>query len=216
MTTLSTLLREHTAAAHRRVEGTPFVRALIAGRLDRAAYGLLLRSLHEIYAALETGLTAQAGHPALAPLQASAFFRRDALAGDLAFLCGESWPTRLHAQPESLAYAHHLHGLACERPELLAAHAYVRYLGDLSGGQILRRVVARSLDLPDGPGTRFYAFDEPADALAQRLRATLNGQSLEAAARQAIVDEAEAGFVRHERLFAELEAARRGGLTTAS
>lgn len=216
MTTLASALRERTAAAHRRVEGTPFVRALIAGRLDRAAYGLMLRSLHEIYAALEAGLAERAAHPALAPLRAAAFFRRDALAGDLAFLHGEAWPTQLHAQPESLAYAQHLHGLARERPELLAAHAYVRYLGDLSGGQILRRVVARSLDLPDGPGTRFYAFDEPADALAQRLRAALDAAGVEAAARQAIVDEAEAGFVRHERLFAELEAARQRGLTTTS
>lgn len=216
MTTLSTVLRERTAAAHRRVEGSPFVRALIAGRLDRAAYGLLLRSLHEIYAALESGLTARAAHPALADLRAPAFFRREALAGDLAFLHGESWSTQLHAQPESLAYAQHLHELARDRPELLTAHAYVRYLGDLSGGQVLRRVVARSLDLPDGPGTRFYAFDEPADALAQHLRATLNAAGLEAAVRKAIVDEAEAGFLRHERLFAELEAARRRGLTTAS
>lgn len=210
---LSEALRERTGAAHRRVEDRPFVRALIGGRLERSAYCLLLRSLHEIYAALEAGLARHAGHPGLAPLQAPALRRQAALASDLDTLHGLDWPTRLAVQPAALAYAQRLHELGREHPEQLAAHAYVRYLGDLSGGQVLSRVVERAYALSAGTGTRFYAFDEPA-AQARQLRVALDALGA-AEGSAAIVDEAEAGFRRHEQLFDELERARGAGLSSA-
>jgi heme oxygenase len=209
MTVLSQALRDHTAAAHRRVEHTPYVRAMLAGRLDRRAYGLLLRSLHEIYAALEGPL---AQRPEVAALRDPALARRAALEDDLLVLHGPHWREELAARPAALAYARHLAELAGSRPLLLAAHAYVRYLGDLNGGQLLQRSVARGLALHDGEGggrgTRFYHFDAPAWLLAQRLRGALDGLLLDAPLRQAIVDEAGAAFERHAHLFEELEAAR--------
>lgn len=53
-------------------------------------------------------------------------------------------------------------------PTPLLAHSYVRYLGDLSGGQTARRVIAKAYGLADDnvldnnkdiPGVRFYAFE---------------------------------------------------------
>lgn len=45
------------------------------------------------------------------------------------------------------------------KSSLLLSHAYVRYLGDLSGGQYIRRRVAKAYELPDtGEGVRFYIF----------------------------------------------------------
>lgn len=41
----------------------------------------------------------------------------------------------------------------------LLAHAYVRYMGDLSGGQIIRNKIVKAYDLPDsGAGASFYDF----------------------------------------------------------
>lgn len=47
-------------------------------------------------------------------------------------------------------------------PSALLAHSYVRYLGDLSGGQFIRRVVAKAygLDEASGLGVEFYEFKE--------------------------------------------------------
>lgn len=44
----------------------------------------------------------------------------------------------------------------------LLAHSYIRYVGDLSGGQILRRSVAKAYKLEDqeGLGTSFYGFSK--------------------------------------------------------
>jgi heme oxygenase len=45
-------------------------------------------------------------------------------------------------------------------PTRLLAHAYVRYLGDMSGGQFIRRRIAKAydLDVDRGDGIRFYDF----------------------------------------------------------
>jgi heme oxygenase len=45
-------------------------------------------------------------------------------------------------------------------PSCLLAHAYVRYLGDMSGGQFIRRRIGKAydLDLDRGDGIRFYDF----------------------------------------------------------
>jgi heme oxygenase len=41
----------------------------------------------------------------------------------------------------------------------LLAHAYVRYMGDLSGGQMIRNKLVKVYDLPEtGAGASFYDF----------------------------------------------------------
>ncbi|KAJ9120972.1 hypothetical protein QFC24_004952 [Naganishia onofrii] len=93
----------------------------------------------------------------------------------------------------------HLRQTSKERPALLLAHAYVRYLGDLSGGQIVRGKIRRVYGLPSttssgtaAKGTAFYEFDlvhddAPASASASTASsvagpatsATMNGGQLE-------------------------------------
>ena len=90
------------------------------------------------------------------------------------------------------------------RPELLVAHAYVRYLGDLSGGQMLLAIVANALQV-DGDGVRFYEFPEPgAAALAAQFRAGLKTIHAEEATVADIIREAIYAFELHVRLFEEL------------
>ncbi len=210
MTTLARRLRSQTWPAHRQVESTAFVRALLRGSLRRHDYCLLLASLRPIYAALEAALRRHAGRADVAAVYAPALEREAALREDLAALHGDDWPDTLPLQPQALAYAAHLERLGDEAPQLLLAHAYVRYLGDLSGGQAVQRVVARSLGLAGGTGTRFYDFgpDETVAALAGGLREGLDRVEGDDAALAAIVREAQDAFGRHERLFNELEAAR--------
>lgn len=210
MTTLARRLRSQTWPAHRQVEATTFVRTLLRGGIGRPDYCLLLASLLPIYAALEASLRRHAGRADVAAIYAPALEREAALREDLEALHGDDWPDTLPPQPEALAYAAHLERVATQAPQLLVAHAYVRYLGDLSGGQAVQRVVARSLGLTDSTGTRFYDFGpaETVAALAGGLREGLDRIEGDEAALEAIVREAQDAFARHERLFTELEAAR--------
>lgn len=70
--------------------------------------------------------------------------------------------------PQDLqAYTKHITSLAKTSPGLLLAHAYVRYLGDLSGGQLVSAKIKRLYDLKDAAkrdskgktGLAFYDFD---------------------------------------------------------
>lgn len=205
--TLAARLRAETSALHAQAEQTPFMADLIGGRLDRRAYCLMLRNLEPVYRAMEGGLAAHARQPDVAPIIEPALFRTSALRQDLQFLHGRSWEHELALLPSGLAYEQRLLAIAQASPGLLAAHAYVRYLGDLSGGQMLRDITSLSLGL--GPGRRgmeFYEFGDAAAVrgLTQALRAGLNQVALTQAGQDAIVAEAKWAFETHCTLFAEL------------
>lgn len=203
---LSTRLKLATQALHTEVERSGVMAALLAGRLERAGYVRLLRNLHALYAALEPRLDATRTHPLLAPLDTPPLARAGALADDLRVLHGPGWAAALPLAPAAADYAARLH--AAPAPALLA-HAYVRYLGDLSGGQLLRRRVAQRYGLEGEAGTRFYDFGDAAHAAAlkQRFRTALAALAPAEDDARAIVDEACWAFRQHGRLFDELAAA---------
>jgi heme oxygenase len=185
------------------------MQVLLRGRLDRGGYALLLRNLEPIYGALERGMAGIDLAPLDAPRRA-ALQRAGALAADLAVWHGPGWRDELPLLPSARAYAAHLDALAAAWPEGLAAHAYVRYLGDLSGGQVVARVVTKHLRPAPGHGLAFYDFGGEATsaALALALRAAIDRLGRAPRVGDALVDEACAGFARHGDLFDELERAR--------
>jgi heme oxygenase (biliverdin-producing, ferredoxin) len=213
---LAERLKSETRALHLQAERTPFMAALLRGSLECMSYCMLLRNLHQIYASLEPALAAHADHPALAPVVLPGLPRTARLVDDLDALHGPGWNSTLALLPSAAAYARRLQHLAERRPELLLAHAYVRYLGDLSGGQVLRRLVPVRPGLPPGAGHSFYEFGGPAHAahLAQLFRGGLGRVALDANAEDAVVAEACQAFRDHRHLFDELSP--HAGLTASS
>ncbi len=207
---LAARLRAETRVLHAQAEGTPFMARLIAGRTDRASYCLMLRNLHPLYRALEARAVHLPPRSPVALLFAPGLARLAALEADLTFLQGPDWPQTLPVLPAGSGYARHLEGIGPAQRHLLAAHAYVRYLGDLAGGQQLRGIVARSLQLPEAAGTVFYDFGAAVEVqrLAQAFRQALNHCAEGASQSQEIVAEAQLAFRMHHALFTELEAAR--------
>lgn len=195
---LAARLKEATRPLHTATERTRFVTALIRGELDATAYRALLSNLQALYAALESALARHATHACIAPLHLAPLYRAPALAADLAAFGGAG-----PLLPATTRYVARLERLEREHPELLTAHAYVRYLGDLSGGQVLRGVVAKCF----GRGTAFYEFSGRAAALGAALRAALDALPVTPAVAEAIVGEAREAFALHLDLFTELEAA---------
>ncbi len=202
--TLSEALRSGTRALHTQAERSGVMAALLRGQLDLAGYARLVAALREIYAALESELDANSGDRLLAALRVPGLARRAALESDLAVL------VRLGVAPvdvvdEAKSYAEHLHHLGRERPQLLAAHAWLRYLGDLNGGRVLERIVREKLGVPsDAMG--FYRFPALADPMAAAVawRLALDSARVDAELQQALVREASAGFERHILLFKAL------------
>ena len=120
---------------------------------------------------LESGLDAHSTNPVLKPTyQPTLLARAPHLAADIAYLLGtpnwQSHPVFLELQidtPAPLsAYVSRIRTLSASNASapLLLAHGYVRYLGDLSGGQVIKRGLMKAYDLPEtGEGVRFYEFE---------------------------------------------------------
>ncbi|KAF7980646.1 hypothetical protein HWV62_37460 [Athelia sp. TMB] len=170
---ISKILREGTADAHRAIEDTQGAAWLIRGELDRSEYLRFLMMLWHVYDALERALEKHAEHPLLKPTYDPGLLARaPSIAEDIAFFLGcpvSTWQSNpahttlllSHLQPLE-AYQMRIRTLSDSNdPSLLLAHAYVRYLGDLSGGQIIQRRIAKAYDLDtaEGNGCQFYHFE---------------------------------------------------------
>jgi len=203
---LAEALRANTRELHTEVERSGVMQALLRGRIDRPTYCAMLRNLQAIYAALEDGLSRHSADPRIAPVMLAALPRAKALADDLSMLHGFNWESDLALVPAAGRYVQRLRDLNRNLPGHLVAHAYVRYLGDLSGGQILRGIVARSLGLDERSGTRFYDFGEhdPAGKLAAQFRKGLDAIRLDSPGVDALVSEALLAFSMHRELFEQL------------
>ena len=203
---LSDSLKSETRNLHTAVENSAFVQALFRGGLKQSAYALFLRNLREIYAALERGLERQSPGSPASLVWSPALRRLPAIDRDLDALHGPNWAEVLDTLPATVRYVERLDRLSESRPELLVAHAYVRYLGDLNGGQALARLVMRRFEPADGQGVEFYDFGE-ADVigkLKQGFKVGLDeiGRTMHDDA--SIVDEAQLAFRLHAELFDEL------------
>jgi heme oxygenase len=198
---LSSRLRAQTKALHVQAERTGIMAQLLRGRATLSAYAALMVSLQEIYIALEDGLATQASDPVLRSLLVPGFARATAIATDLRALnaLGIALPP---AASGARSYAAHLRDLTRIDPPRLIAHAWLRYLGDLNGGQIIGGIVRDSLQLPT-EATQFYEFPALTDpmAAAGAWRVALDAAPFDAATHERIVEEACEGFRRHIRLF---------------
>ena len=201
---LATALREGTIELHREAERAGIMRELLRGRVTRSEYCALLRNLHALYATLEASLLRHAAEPAISRISLPVLARGAALASDLESLHGARWEQEIPLEAAMVRYVERLDDVARTAPRALLAHAYVRYLGDLSGGQIVRRVIASALALTEDSGQAFYRFSEAPEVLAARLRSTLDSIPLTPEEQARLVDEARLAFRYHIELFEQL------------
>ena len=190
-----TALYLRTKALHVEAERTGIIRDLLRGEATREGYVLLLRNLLPAYRAMEQGLVRHRGSPALDRLIDFRFDRAPALEADLEALCGQRWSQGIPVLAEGERYASRIDKAAEGDGTRLIAHAYTRYLGDLSGGQILQRLLARSLDLQPSE-LLFYDFSRFPDleALKADYRQALDSAGALAADPQMVIEEGAIAF----------------------
>ena len=206
---LASQLREGTKKAHTMAENTGFLSCFLKGVVDKASYRTLVADLYFVYDAMEQeiGKLRAAGHPVVGPVGFPELNRRESLEQDLAFYFGEGWRNSVKATPAAQEYVARIHQIAQESPELLVGHHYTRYIGDLSGGQILKAIAQKAMNLGEHDGMRFYAFDAIPDeqGFKANYRATLDAMPIDQATADRIVTEANHAFHLNMTMFQELE-----------
>lgn len=206
---LASQLREGTKKAHTMAENTGFVSCFLKGVVDKTSYRTLVADLYFVYSAMEQeiGKLRAAGHPVVGPVGFPELNRRESLEQDLAFYFGDDWRSGIKATPAAQEYVARLHQVAAETPELLVGHHYTRYIGDLSGGQILKNIAKKAMNLGEHDGLSFYEFAAIPDekGFKTNYRATLDNLPIDQAMADRIVAEANHAFHLNMEMFQELE-----------
>ena len=209
----STVIREASRAEHEEAENAGFGQALLGGLLTVDAYAELAAQTYLIYATLEEATAAQRTDPIGAAFVFDELLRLPALERDLAYLRGAAWRGSIEALPATTRYCDRLREVCFTWAGGFVAHQYTRYLGDLSGGQVIRRVLAREYGLAD-EGARFYVFEgiPKPKPFKDLYRARLDAAPWDATERTRIVAEVKLAFRLNSWLFADLGADMAGYL----
>ena len=158
-------LRHRTAALHVEAERSGIIAEILQGRAGRAGYALLLRNLLPVYSTMEDALERHRGAPVIGHISRPELYRTPAIAADLRILSEDLAELPLIA--EAVDYADAVLRASYGPGSLLVAHAYARYLGDLSGGQIMKRLLMKSPGLP-ASALAFYDFSAISDIAAYK------------------------------------------------
>jgi heme oxygenase (biliverdin-producing, ferredoxin) len=204
---LATKLREGTKKSHTMAENVGFVKCFLKGVVEKESYRKLVANLYFVYSAIEEEMERHKDHPILSHVYFPELNRKASLEKDLHYYYGANWRDQIAPSPAAQAYVARIHEVANTQPELLIAQSYTRYLGDLSGGQILKGIAQRGMNLSDGQGTAFYEFADIPDekAFKTQYRQALDELPLDDATADQIVDETNAAFGRNMAMFNELE-----------
>lgn len=207
---LASQLREGTKHSHTIAENTAFMKCFLKGIVEKEPFRKLTANLYFVYSALEEEMQRHLDHPVVKLMYFPELNRKEKLEEDLAFYYGENWQTQIVPSTEGQAYVARIREVAQTEPALLVAHAYVRYMGDLSGGQSLRNIARSAMDLPADKGTGLHEFDAFSTVEARKefkfkYRDTLNDLPVDQELIQKIVDEANHAFVLNHNVFHELE-----------
>lgn len=206
----SQALRERTWTSHGDSEGADFMHDLMTGKGTRDDYIALVAQHYFIYEALEAAAARFANDPIAAPFISEQLTRLPALEADLRFLLGTDWRDEIAPLPTTVRYVDRINEIADEGwAGGFIAHHYTRYLGDLSGGQAIAKLMARQFGFETN-GIGFYIFDQIASPkhFKDTYREQLDAVAWDAAERERVIDEVLVAYRFNTELFVDLSAAK--------
>lgn len=204
----SQAVRERTAANAPADVGCSFMTDLLIGRGTRDDYVQMLAQHHVVYAALEAAAARWSADPVVGPFVSPALTRLPAIEADLAFLLGDAWAGQVSALPTTRAYVARIEQASTWAGGFIAHH-YTRYLGDLSGGHLIRSILQRRFGFETN-GVGFFLYAEIAEpkSFKTTYRRQLDAVAWDAAERERVLDEVCVAYRFSTELFADLAASK--------
>ena len=199
--TLALQLKEGTKVSHSAAENTKFVSSFLKGVVSRDNYKQLTANFYFVYRAMEEEIDKLDDFP----LHDKLLSRTNKLEQDLRYYYGVMWRDKIKPSQSTKNYVKRIQVIAQQTPYLLVAHHYTRYMGDLSGGQILASITKKALNLTT-EGLKFYEFDIPnMKEYKDKYRQTLNDLNMSEVQTSMLIDEANYAFKLNMLLFDELQ-----------
>ncbi len=206
---LSKMVREGSDVLHKKAERRPFMRVFFRSQLTKDQYSEWLGRLAYVYDALEEVAGDFEGDGVWGRFYLPELFRSDRIDQDLKFFVGDDWRSRITPSPVTKEYADRIRWTGSEWRPGFVAHQWLRYLGSLSGGKVLKGLVQKAYGLPDeSEGLAFYEFPEIDDAptFLKGYHEKMNTLPLDDADKAKVVEEANRAFQFNIDLTDELAA----------
>ncbi|WP_166986319.1 biliverdin-producing heme oxygenase [Canibacter zhoujuaniae] len=216
----SAVVRHRSWGFHSDSEGASFMADIMRGQAPLQDYIDLVAQHYYMYAALEEVTTLLAQEDATRPFISEELLRMSALEADLEHLIGDDWREKIAPVPAVTEYTNRIRKCGAEGylPGIVAHH-YTRYLGDLSGGQMIARRMRKQHGF-EHAGVEFYEFNSipDLDAFKNEYRANLDalGETLDAAGHERFLDEVRMAYEFNTAVFNDLAAVKAEAVTRAT
>lgn len=206
MEKLSKQIKEGTKKSHTMAENTGFITCFLKGVVEKKSYTKLMSDLYYVYSAMEEEFQKHKDHPILSKIYYPELFRKQSLEKDLEYYLGSDWKNKITQTESCKEYVKRIKEVSDSDCKLLISHHYTRYIGDLSGGQVLKGIAQTALGVDDS-AMNFYIFVDIPDEkeFKQNYRNTLDSLSLSQEEIDLIVEEANNAFKYNMKVFKEIE-----------
>jgi heme oxygenase len=211
-------LKTGTKRSHTAAENTKFVGSFLRGVISEENYRTLIKDFYFVYSALEEEMERLDDDEFLKPIHFKELDRLNALKMDLRYYYGPNWMMEIKPSEACIQYTERIHEVADKDPYLLVGHHYTRYLGDLSGGQILKGIAEKALNLPKNEGLHFYDFPKIEDKKEFKIkyRAALDALTTDSSKINDIIAEANYAFRLNMYMFDELSGTAKDAWNSAA
>lgn len=173
-------LKELTMEEHKNAERQQFVMEIFRGTVNKKQYAEFLYNQHAIYDILEATAMMHGIFNDIPTVR-----RAPSILEDFNELWGDNPPPE--HKPSTKKYHEHIFSIR-EDVDKIMAHVYVRHMGDLSGGQILKKKV---------PGSgKLYQFEGDVKDLKDKIRSKT---------KDSMAEEAKVCFNFATQLFKEMQ-----------
>ena len=206
---LTEALRDRARPRAEAQDADEFMTALVTGRGCRDDYVALVAQHYFVYRAIESATERMAADPVAARFISPRLTRLPAIEADLDFLVGPDWRDVVRPLASTAAYVERIEQVASVWVGGFVAHHYTRYLGDLSGGRLLRSLLQRQFGF-DTNGVGLYLFAEIAEPrrFCSTYREALDQVPWDDDERARVVAEVENAYRLTTDVFAELARGR--------
>ena len=200
-------LKTETKKSHTAAENTKFIGSFLRGVVSEESYKQLVANFYFIYRAMEEEVDKLSEHPIVGKVHSKLLNRTEPLSRDLRYYYGPNWRALIAPSEACQRYVNRIREVAEDAAELLVGHHYTRYLGDLSGGQILKGIAEKAMDLREGEGLHFYEFEGIPDkkGFKTSYRTALDSLPINQSQSNAIINEANYAFRLNMYMFDELQ-----------
>lgn len=213
---LTEALRDRARPRAESQDADEFMTALVTGRGCRDDYVALVAQHYFIYRAIEAATQRMAADPVAARFIDPHLTRLPAIEADLDFLVGADWREVVRPLASTAAYVERIETVASVWVGGFVAHHYTRYLGDLSGGRLLRTLLQRQFGF-DTNGVGFYLFGDIAKPreFKDTYREQLDAVPWDDEEQARVIDEVMVAYRFNTDLFRDLATAKAAATAVA-